>query len=86
MAGIVESSPKIAVMIGHPLGLPDGKQIAFVSDRDNGWDIYVMNVNGRNARKLTKDGPVATLLPPGHRTVNALPLFPKGATTGRTST
>ena len=41
-----------------PSWSPDGKQIAFVSDIDDGWswDIYVMDANGRNLRNLTKDG------------------------------
>ena len=43
-----------------PAWSPDGKQIAFMSDRDghfmNGWstsEIYVMDVNGDNQQKLT---------------------------------
>ena len=43
-----------------PSWSPDGKQIAFVSDREDGfWDIFVVNANGRNPRNLTnqdKDG------------------------------
>ena len=39
-----------------PSWSPDGKQIAFASDREDdlGWDIFVMNTNGRNPRNLTK--------------------------------
>ncbi len=32
---------------------PDGKQIAFASDRDGNWEIYVMNADGSNVRRLT---------------------------------
>lgn len=31
---------------------PDGKHIAFVSDRDGGWAIYVMDINGGGQQKL----------------------------------
>jgi len=32
---------------------PDGKTIAFTSDRDGNWEIYVMNADGSNVRRLT---------------------------------
>ncbi len=32
---------------------PDGRLIAFASDRDGNWEIYVMNSDGSNARRLT---------------------------------
>jgi len=36
-----------------PVFSPDGKQIAFMSARDGNPDIYVMNVDGSNVRRLT---------------------------------
>lgn len=38
----------------NPVWSPDGKQIAFASDRDGNFDIYIMSVNGGSAQKLTK--------------------------------
>ncbi|WDE08719.1 PD40 domain-containing protein [Thalassomonas viridans] len=37
----------------HPEVSPDGKQIAFMSDREGGYDIYVMNIDGSNQKRLT---------------------------------
>jgi len=34
---------------------PDGKKIAFESDRDNNRDIYVMNADGSGPKNLTQD-------------------------------
>ena len=31
---------------------PDFQHIAFVSDRDGAWAVYVMNVDGSNQQKL----------------------------------
>jgi len=31
---------------------PDGRSIAFMSNRDGGWGIWIMNTDGSNARKL----------------------------------
>jgi len=32
---------------------PDGKYIAFASNRDGDFDIYIMDINGKNIRQLT---------------------------------
>ena len=36
-----------------PVWSPDGKQIAFSSKRDGSWQVYVMNADGTNVRRLT---------------------------------
>ena len=38
---------------GQPSWSPDGKKIAFVSDRDGNNEIYVMDINGANILRLT---------------------------------
>ena len=38
---------------GLAVSSPDGSQIAFVSDRDGYWAIYVMNADGSNQRFVT---------------------------------
>ena len=41
----------------HPSWAPDGRRIAFVSNRDKGYDhIYVMDSDGRHSTRLTKVG------------------------------
>jgi hypothetical protein len=37
----------------RPVWSPDGKQIAFARFQDNRWNIYVMNADGSDLRKLT---------------------------------
>jgi len=41
---------------GFPAWSPDGKRIAFVSDRDGDWDIYTMKIDGTEQSRLTKGG------------------------------
>ncbi|MCM1021234.1 MAG: S41 family peptidase [Muribaculum sp.] len=38
----------------QPVWSPDGKTIAFASDRNGSADVYVMSANGGNATRLTK--------------------------------
>jgi Tol biopolymer transport system component len=38
---------------GSPTWSPDGKKIAFVSDRGGNDDIYVMDANGANVKRVT---------------------------------
>ena len=35
---------------------PDGRHVAFVSDMEGGKQIYVVDFDGRNVRRLTRDG------------------------------
>jgi TolB protein len=37
-----------------PSWFPDGKRIAFQSDRTGRWEIWLMNVDGSGARQLTR--------------------------------
>ena len=39
-----------------PTWSPDGKQIAFVSDREGSPQLWVMNADGSNKRRLTYQG------------------------------
>ncbi len=38
-----------------PVLSPDGTKIAFMSRREGNWNIYVVNVDGSNLRRLTED-------------------------------
>ena len=42
---------------------PDGNKIAFVSSRNGGQDIYVMNANGSNVTRLTSNPPFFSVSP-----------------------
>ncbi|MFN8372770.1 MAG: hypothetical protein U0694_07820 [Anaerolineae bacterium] len=37
----------------QPAWSPDGTQIAFASDRDGDYDIYIMNADGSDVRQVT---------------------------------
>jgi len=43
-----------------PVWSPDGTQIAFASNRDGDWDIYVMDTDGTNIRQLTDSPGIET--------------------------
>lgn len=34
---------------------PDGSTIAFMSDRDGNWEIYTIDINGENLRRMTNE-------------------------------
>jgi TolB protein len=38
-----------------PVWSPDGKHIAFTSNRDGNYDIYVMNADASDLRNVTRD-------------------------------
>ncbi|MDE5838037.1 MAG: peptidase S41, partial [Paramuribaculum sp.] len=44
----------------EPVWSPDGKQIAFASDRAGGSDIYIMSSNGGSAKRLTTNSAAET--------------------------
>jgi Tol biopolymer transport system component len=37
----------------NPAWSPDGQRIAFASDRDGDWDVYIMNADGSGLRRMT---------------------------------
>jgi TolB protein len=39
----------------YPCWSPDGKQIAFQTSRDGNFEIYVMNADGSDPRRLTNN-------------------------------
>ena len=54
----------------QPVYSPDGTKVAFVSTRDGGYNIYLMDTNGGNVVRLTKTP---------HGTENLNPSWPHGA-------
>lgn len=40
----------------NPEASPDGKKVAFMSLRDGNWEIYVMNMDGSEVKRLTNNG------------------------------
>ncbi len=45
-----------------PAPSPDGQRVAFMSDRDGNWEIYIINADGSNLQRLT-DNPTEDGLP-----------------------
>jgi len=44
---------------GQPFISPDNKRISFVSNREDGWEVWLMGINGQNLRRVTREvGPV----------------------------
>ena len=39
----------------NPTVSPDGKTIAYVSARDGDWEIYLIDADGKNERRITND-------------------------------
>jgi len=40
----------------NPEVSPDGKKVAFMSRRDGNWEVYVMNIDGSEIKRLTDNG------------------------------
>ena len=55
MGVISETSPIIPFLTRDPSWSPDGKRIAFVSTREGNREIYVMDADGKNPRRLTNN-------------------------------
>lgn len=58
-------SPQRVVVEGRDTGVavsPGGDRIAYMSDRDGNWEVYVMNADGSGSTRLTND-PAADALP-----------------------
>lgn len=53
---LVQQLTNNIVYDGEPTWSPDGKQIAFVSNRDGSANIYVMNPDGSSPERVTFDG------------------------------
>ena len=51
-SGFVHLTPQTGEDRG-PAWSPDGQKIAFASDRDGNWEIYVMNADGTGQQRLT---------------------------------
>ena len=66
--GAVASGPPVSAIAssrldGMPQFSPDGRRVAFTSDRTGRWEIWVSNPDGTNAVQITSLGAVATGYP-----------------------
>jgi Tol biopolymer transport system component len=50
----VTRSPAIGAINGAPSWSPDGRRIAFASDRNGPFEVYVMNADGLDQQRLTR--------------------------------
>jgi dipeptidyl aminopeptidase/acylaminoacyl peptidase len=55
------SMPNLNWNNAAPVWSPDGSQIAFVTDRQGKWEIWLMNADGSNQRPMFSNGAVAGL-------------------------
>jgi Tol biopolymer transport system component len=46
VAGSTESNPEAS---------PDGQQVAFMSQRDGNWEVYIVNLDGSGLQRLTRN-------------------------------
>ena len=54
-SGLRNLTPKPVGAYADPAWSPDGRKLAFVSDRDGNSEIYVMNANGSGQRNMTRN-------------------------------
>ena len=54
-SGLRNLTPKPVGAYAAPAWSPDGRKLAFVSDRDGNSEVYVMNANGSGQRNLTRN-------------------------------
>ena len=67
----------------HPQLSPDGRRVAFASDRSGEWEIWLADPDGSNAVQLTSMGAQLQAAPAGLPTANGLcsTPIPKGSRT-----
>ena len=58
-------SHTILQWIDGPLGLPDGRRIAFYSDRDGAFSIYTMDLAGKNIKRIVDSSDRPAVSPDG---------------------
>ena len=54
-SGLRNLTPKPVRDLADPAWSPDGRKLAFVSDRDGNSEVYVMNADGSGQRNLTRN-------------------------------